>query len=236
MDEITFLIVDDDELDRLVILRETLKYPFLKAQAVCCTAGEALAAAGQCLPDVIFSDIEMPDINGKALIRQLSGKIPVPVFITSHPEFALESYNLEIFDYLLKPVSSERFEKCVLRIQDFFALRKKIADLEKRQDTDYIHIKQGHEKHKLQINDIIYLEAMKDYTKIKTTAERSLLVLETLSGLLRQLPQEKFIRIHRSYAVNKSRITTIGPHKITISGAEFPIGKSFKNALQALPL
>jgi len=237
-DTIKYLIVDDDELDRLAVANEASKYASLHAVAVCTNALEAIELIHQYKPDIVFSDIEMPGTNGIELMRALVGKIPVPIFITSHPEFALESYDLHVFDYILKPLSAERFEKCMLRVQDFFRLRKHAMNLDDlAADTDgYIIVKQGYEKHRLHHSDIIYLESMKDYTKIKTLSGQSILVLETMLSLLKQLPDGQFIRIHRSYAVNKRRVQTVSSSKIGIQGLELPVGKSFKNFIHNLQI
>lgn len=229
-DTIKYLIVDDDELDRLTVLNEASKFPFLQKTAVCSNGLEAIEFIHQHRPDIVFSDIEMPGTNGIEMMRALMGKIPVPVFITSHPEFALESYDLEVFDYILKPLSAERFEKCILRVQEFFRLRKKAMGVENLSDEpEYIVVKQGYEKHRLHHSDIVYLESMKDYTKIKTLSGQSLLVLETMSSLLKQLPEDKFLRIHRSYAVNQHKVESITGARVNIHGMELPVGKSFKN-------
>lgn len=231
-DSIRYLVVDDDELDRLAVLNETSKYPFLQRIAVCSSAGEAVAYINEHKPDIVFSDIEMPGTSGLEMMRSLYGKIPVPVFITSHPEYALESFDLEIFDYLLKPLSSDRFEKCMLRVQDFFRLRKMAMNIDSPADgSDYIMVKQGYERHRLHYTDILYLEAMKDYTKIITLSGQHILVLETLSSMIRQLPEDKFMRTHRSYAVNRDRVDSVAHNKISIMGNEIPVGKSFKSVV-----
>jgi two-component system LytT family response regulator len=234
-DYIKYLIVDDDELDRLTVLNEASKYPFLHKIGMCSNGNEAIETINKHRPDIVFSDIEMRGTSGIDIIRTLFGKIPAPVFITSHPEFALESYDLEIFDYILKPLSPERFQKCISRIQDFFSLRKKVMDIDSRNsdNSGYIMVKQGYEKHRLHHSDIIFLEAMKDYTKIKTLSGQSLLVLETLSSLLKQLPENKFVRVHRSYAVNIAKVECVSSSKVSLQGLEIPVGKSYKNAMNA---
>lgn len=227
-DILTYLVVDDDELDRLTVIREAARYSYLKWVGTCKNGREAIDYVGHLKPDIVFSDIEMPGLDGMSMLRTLYGKVPAPVFITSHPEFALESYDLEVFDYILKPLSTERFGKCMSRVQDFFRLRQRAMDIAVPEEQGYILVKQGYEKHRLHHSDILFLEAMKDYTKIKTTSGQSLLVLETLSSLLKQLPEDKFLRIHRSYAVNQHKVESVGTGKLTIQGTELPVSKSFK--------
>src|SRR5689334_24923190 len=120
-----YLVVDDEEIDRLAIESQASGFSFLHKIAACSNALEAFELIKRFKPDIVFADIEMPGMNGLELIRNLSGQVPAPVFITSHPEFALDGYEVEAFDYLLKPVTNERFSKCVSRLQDFFQLRDK---------------------------------------------------------------------------------------------------------------
>ncbi|WP_118976055.1 LytR/AlgR family response regulator transcription factor [Taibaiella koreensis] len=230
-DAFTYLVVDDDELDRLTLISEATKYACLQRVGTCRNGREALEYIRHLKPDIVFSDIEMPDMDGMEMMRTLYGTVPIPVFITSHPEFALESYDLEVFDYILKPLSAERFEKCISRIQEFFRLRQRAMAVAQPEENGYILVKQGYEKHRLHHSDILYLESMKDYTKIRTISGQSLLVLETLSSLLLQLPGDQFMRIHRSYAVNQRKVESIGTGKVMVQGVELPVGKSFKSAV-----
>jgi DNA-binding LytR/AlgR family response regulator len=232
-DLLKYLIVDDEEIDRLIIESEASGFLFLQKVAACSHALEAFQFITRLKPDIVFADIEMPEMSGIELIRRLSGKVPAPVFITSHPEFAVDGYEIEAFDYLLKPVTKERFSRCALRLRDFFQLRKKIADLERENETDFIIIKEGYEKNKILTRDILYLEAMKDYTKIVTSAGNHL-VLCTLAGLHERLPAEKFIRIHRSYVVNRDRMHSTKGNKIFVASHELPVGKLYKNALDGI--
>src|SRR5262249_52565516 len=109
---IKYLIVDDDDIDRMAIEAQAGKFPFFHKIAACSNPVEAIELIHSFGPDVLFVDIEMPGMTGLDLIRCLSGKVPAPVFITSHPDFALEGYEMEAFDYILKPLNSERFARC----------------------------------------------------------------------------------------------------------------------------
>jgi DNA-binding LytR/AlgR family response regulator len=208
-------------------------FPFLHKIAVCNHSLEAFEFITRFEPDIVFVDIEMPGMSGLELVRRLSGKVPAPVFITSHPEFALDGFEIEAFDYLLKPVTRERFTRCALRLYDFFQIRKKTSALENDAESNYIVIKEGYDKYKIDIRDILYLEAMKDYTKIVTATE-SHLVLCTLAGLHERLPPEKFVRVHRSYVVNCNKLKATKGSKLYIDTHELPIGKLYKNALDGI--
>ncbi|HEX4371955.1 MAG TPA: LytTR family DNA-binding domain-containing protein [Puia sp.] len=225
-----YLIVDDDEISRLHVEAEAGRFSFLAKSASCGSAIEAFELISQFKPDIVFADIEMPGTTGLELIKSLSGKVAAPVFITSHPEFALEGFEMEAFDYLLKPINRERFERCAMRLNDFFQLRANAFAFDKEQESGFIIIKQGHDKHKLSLFEILYLEAMKDYTRI-VTDEKKYLVLSTISGMEEKLPAEKFVRIHRSYIVNRSKINVVKGNKIQVSDYELPVGKRYKNAL-----
>jgi DNA-binding LytR/AlgR family response regulator len=229
-DSLKYLIVDDDEIDRLAIEYEAEKFPFLKRIASCPHPLQAVELINRLHPDVIFVDIEMPDISGLEMVKMSRNKSMVPVFITSHPEFALDSYEMEAFDYLIKPLSAERFARCAIRLRDFFQLRDKAFAFDKEQETGYIIIKQGYEKHRLRLHDILYLEAMKDYTRIMI-AGKQYLVLAPLMNMLEKMPAEKFVRIHRSFVVNLDKITEVRGNKIYIATTELPLGKLYKNSL-----
>jgi len=227
---LNYLIVDDEEIDRLAIESEADKFPFLRRIASCSHPLYAAELIHKYLPNVLFVDIEMPDMSGMELVKMFLNNTMLPVFITSHPEFAADSYDVNAFDYLLKPISSERFTRCAFRLRDFFQLQDKAFAFDKQQETDYIIIKQGYEKHRLSLRDILYLEAMKDYTRILVSG-RQYLVLIPLSTMLEKIHSEKFVRIHRSFVVNLDKITEISGGKIFIGSIELPMGKLYKNSL-----
>ena len=228
-----YLIVDDEELSRLSVEAEASKFSFLEKIASCSHAVEAAELIANFNPDIIFADIEMPGISGLELIRNLSGKIAAPVFITSHPEFAVESYEIEAFDYLLKPINSERFERCAFRLQDFFLLRSHAFAFNKEQETGCIIVKQGYDKYKIPLHEILYLEAMKDYTRIVTN-EKKYFVLGTITSMQEKLSPQIFVRIHRSYIVNIGKINAVKGNKIYINTFELPVGKMYKNILSGI--
>ena len=230
-----YLIVEDDDIDRLSVETEANKFPCLQRIASCSHALEAMELIAESRPDVLFLDIEMPGINGIQLVKMLAGSSIIPVFITSHPEFAIESFEIEAFDYLLKPLTADRFARCARRLHDFCRLRSQAFAFAKEQETGSIIIKQGHERCKLRIHDILFLEAMKDYTRIMT-ADRQYLVLTTLSDMQERLPADKFVRIHRSYIVHTDKITAVRSNKVFLISNELPVGKLYKHVLKGLLL
>jgi DNA-binding LytR/AlgR family response regulator len=233
MQPLKYVIVDDDEIDRLAVETQASRYPFLQRLAVCSQPLEALELIGRYQPDILFADIEMPGLSGLELVSVLGGKVPAPVFITSHPEYAIEGYERQAFDYLLKPLSPERFDQCAMRLRDFFQLRAKAYAFDQQEETDTLLIKQGYERYKLYLPDLLFLEAMKDYTRI-VTRQASYLVLKPLSGMMEQLPADRFIRIHRSFIVNRDRIDAFKNNKLILQTHELPVGKIYRQALNGI--
>jgi DNA-binding LytR/AlgR family response regulator/signal transduction histidine kinase len=228
-----YLIVEDDDFDRMSVDTEARKFPFLQQMGVCSHPLQATEFLSQHKPDVIFLDVEMPGMTGIELLRLLRGQPFLTVFITSHPEFAVEGFELEAFDYLIKPLNAERFALCARRLRDFSQLRHQAAAFEKEQATDIIVIKQGHDKFKVHLNEIQYLEAMKDYTRIMLI-DKQYLVLTPLSDLLEKLPAERFVRIHRSYAIQRDKVSAVMSNKVMVGNSELPVGKLYRNALKGM--
>lgn len=228
--DIKFLIIDDDEIDREVIEMEAAKFPFLKKIASFDNPVGAMEILSAGHADVIFLDIEMPELTGIELVQKRLLRACLPVFVTSHPEYALNGFELDAFDYLMKPVSSERFASCAFRLRDFFEMRNKACSFDDQNKTDFIIVKQGHDKYKIDLQNILFLEAMRDYTRIVTDTKQYL-VLSTLTGLTGKLPEDNFVRIHRSYVVNRNKINAVQKNKVIIVSYELPIGKQFKFVL-----
>lgn len=227
--QINFIIIDDDDLDSSVIEAESRKFSFLQKAGTFNNPIEALDFISTTKPDLVFLDIEMPGMTGIEFLKRNPLPSAIIVFTTSHPEFALEGYEFHVLDYLLKPVSSERFSSCALRLQYFFEMQAKSYAFDSAREKDFIIIKQGYDKYKIFIPDILYLEAMKDYTRI-STPEKQYLVLTTLNAMTEKLPADTFIRIHRSYVVNKHKVDAVQKNKLRIQSYEIPIGKLYKDA------
>jgi DNA-binding LytR/AlgR family response regulator len=228
-----YVIIYDDEIDRLALEVQASRYPFLHRLASCSQPLEALELIGRHRPEIVFADIEMPGMSGLQLVSLLGDKVPAPVFITSHPEYALEGYERQAFDYLLKPLSPERFERCARRLRDFFQLRAKAYAFDRQEEADTLLIRQGYERHKLYLPDILYLEAMKDYIRI-VTRQNSYLVLNTLSAMMERLPAERFIRVHRSFIVNRDRIDALKGNRLFLQSYELPVGKIYRQGLNGI--
>ena len=227
------IIVDDNELDRLTLASYVRRYPFLEIMGSFSAPEAALAWVQQnALPDVVFLDIDMPGMNGLALRKQLS-RIPACIFVTSHPEFALESFEMAALDYLVKPLKADRFGKAMERLEQFLEVHHKAELLDYTLGDDTLFIKDGHNHIKLQLHEIIYLEALKDYTGI-VTSQRKYCVLTPLGNLLKEKSFRSFIRIHRSYAIQRHYINKVSAKEVTVNEVSLPVGRSYKESVEKL--
>jgi len=168
-------------------------------------------------------------------LRKKLMDIPVCVFITSHPEHAAESFELETLDFIVKPLREERFAQTVARIEEFMEVKHKADLYEASFGDDFIYIKDGYEKVKVKLHDILYVEALKDYC-ILVTAHKRYCVFSGIGNLLKEDHFKTFVRVHRSYAVQKQFVEKVGTQTLTlINEISLPIGNSFKeNALEKL--
>ncbi|MFM9907771.1 MAG: LytR/AlgR family response regulator transcription factor [Chitinophagaceae bacterium] len=228
------IIADDDEIDRLTTLSFCRKYPFLQINGVFESAQKVLEFTKQQTVDVLLLDIDMPGMSGIELRKQLE-HIPACIFITSHPEFALESFDLAVLDFLVKPLKAIRFATAMQRLEDYLDTRHKAELLDYTLGGDTLFIKDGHDHFKIQLHDIIYLEALKDYTGI-ITEKKKYCVLTPLGNLLKEHTFQNFVRIHRSYAVQKHFINKISAKEVYVNNINLPVGRSYKDVLNLLKL
>jgi len=227
------IIIDDDEIDRLTVVSFAKKFPVLNILGVFEHAQDALPLLGKEEIHVLFLDIDMPEINGIEF-RKIAADVPVCIFISAHPEHAAESFQLDTLDFIVKPLKLDRFSQAVTRIADYMELRRKAELFEASIGGDTIYIKEGHEQTKVKLHDILYLEALKDYTKIVTSQKRHC-VLSSLGVLLKESNFNSFIRVHRSYAVQKQFIKKILTNEVLLhNDMAIPVGRSYKTNLSAL--
>jgi two-component system LytT family response regulator len=226
------LIVDDRQIDRLTTASFVRKYSFLKIGGLYESAEEALEAAEKNPPDVLFLDIDMPESSGLELRAQLA-KVPACIFITAYPEYAIKSFEVNALDFLVKPINAERFDVSMDRLQYYLDIHYKADLLDHSLNEDSLFIKDGHEHVKIQFYDIIYLEALIDYTGI-ITKDKKYCVLTPLGNLLKEKAFQSFIRIHRSYAVQKHYIRKVTPKAVMVNQVLLPVGRSYKEALDSL--
>jgi DNA-binding LytR/AlgR family response regulator len=225
------IIIDDDEIDRLTVVSYVKRFPALNILGVFENAQKALPLLEKEKIDVLFLDIDMPDLNGLDF-RKKAMQVPVCIYITAHPEHAVESFELDTLDFIVKPIKFDRFEQTMNRIADYIELKHKAQLFESSIGGDSIYIKEGHTETKIKLHDILYLEALKDYTKIITSTKRHC-VLTSIGNLLKEPHFQSFVRIHRSYAVQKQYIDKKSTTELLLNnGILLPIGRSYKENLK----
>lgn len=227
------IIIDDDEIDRLTTQYLVKGHSSLQLEGVYSSAADALPFIMRHNPDILFLDIDMPEISGLELRKSLM-QVPVCIFITAHPEHALESFDLDTLDFLVKPVKQERFAQAMERIENYMELRQKASFFEATIGGDAIYLKEGREQVKVKLHDILYLEALKDYTLV-VTPQKKHCILSNLGTMLREPHFSSFVRIHRSYAVQKEFIQKINTTEVILHDQTvLPLGRSFKSSVEAL--
>jgi DNA-binding LytR/AlgR family response regulator len=179
--------------------------------------------------DLMFMDIDMPVISGMDFFKQLTNA-PVCIFVTSHSEYAWEGFEAQAFDFILKPVKPDRLVQTITRLQEYFDVKKRADLYDSQIDETTITIKEGTSKHIVPINEILYIEALKDYSKVVTTTKK-IMTLSKLKHFLDKLPTSQFARIHRSYAVALQKVSKIETTDLFIENIKLPIGKTFKQLL-----
>lgn len=223
------LVADDEPIAREIIQNYCAHLPDLKVVALCSNALEAKTALQQQPVDILFLDINMPVLDGISFLKTIKNP-PQVIFTTAYKEYALNAFDLAAADYLLKPFSLERFiiavDKAIERLKKNNAGPLPIATA---QPEDFLFIKTDSKIYRILHHDIVYAEANGNYTKIVTT-QQTYLPAVTFSGFEQQLPASLFLRVHRSFIVNKSFINHIEGNRVVVNHTEIPIGSNYKEA------
>lgn len=222
------IIVDDEPLGIEILESYVKRIPDLDLVRTCNNALEASEFLKNHKVDLMFLDIQMPEITGLELMRSLPDP-PLVVFCTAYPDFAVEGFELNAIDYLLKPVSFERFTKTIDRVKEYVNMKKTDAVEAPDLENDHIFIKSNQKQIKLSYDQIQYVEAFADYVKLYTP-EKRYITLQTMKNMEQKLPDEKFIRVHRSFIVNQKYITSFNSSELEIGPVKIPVGKNYKDA------
>ncbi|MBN2167556.1 MAG: response regulator transcription factor [Marinilabiliaceae bacterium] len=232
-------IIIDDEFPARVLLKEYVdKIPDLELAGSFSSPVDAISIIQSGIVDVMFLDIQMPDISGIDFIKTLSKK-PLIVFTTAYMEYAIEGYQLDVLDYLLKPFSFERFLKTINKVTEKLAFTEptphnidNLSELNKP-DKSHIIIKADHKIHRVKFNQILYIEGLREYVSFFCKNEK-IITLESLRRLEDVLPDDMFLRVHKSYIVNINSVKSLYGNQLIIEGTEkiIPIGKSYKDNVQ----
>ncbi len=225
---ISCIIVDDEAVAREVIATHLSKIEHINVIAVCKNAVEAFNHISTQTIDLIFLDINMPEISGISFAKSINSHIKV-IFTTAYREYAVDGFELQAVDYLLKPISFERLLKAVNTYFNVYASTPK-QELITSETTDFMFIRSDRKMIKIDFSDIIYIESYSDYIKIHL-AERTITTRETISVIEGKLPKAQFLRIHRSYIISISNITSFTNEHITITNKALPISRSYKKEI-----
>ncbi len=232
MDKINCVIVEDNPNDMELLTHYVEAETCLQLKYKFTNAIEALATIKELQPPLLFMDIDMPIMSGIDLFKNL-GYHPICIFVTAHSEYALESYEAQAFDFILKPLSGKRFNQAMRRLTEFIQLKQRADLYDTAFETESILIKEGNTNYKVLLNDILYIEALKDYSKVVTTGKKYI-TLSKLKHFIDKLPTKDFVRVHRSYAVAKNRITTFGKDEMKVNNEAIPIGITYRQELRQI--
>ncbi|MFI2742182.1 LytR/AlgR family response regulator transcription factor [Zhouia sp. PK063] len=233
------IIIDDEPLAIDLLNDYCSQIPFIEVVATFTNPLMAIATINQQHIDLIFTDVDMPQINGVEFINLLDKK-PLVIFTTAYSQYAIQGFELNAVDYLVKPISNTRFLKAVLRAKDLIALKNENHTLSKNTFSssgindasvkgNYIFVKSEYESIKVDIDDIKYIQGLKDYLKIHIKGtNKPILTLSSFKDILEKVAHHQFLRVHRSFAINVNYIKSVQRNKIIIDDVRIPIGENFK--------
>lgn len=227
MQTINTLIIDDNKLARMGMAQLAMQVKDLNVVAECATAMEAYKVMQDQPVQLLLLDIEMPEMSGIELTRLLGEQSPVIVFTTGNKNYAVEAFDLNVADYLIKPVTPARFLQAIEKVRDILSSRQEPLQV---QETDFVFIRDNGILKRIAINDILYLEAMGDYVKL-FTPQKFHAVHTTLKSVEEKLPSSRFLRVHRSYIVALNKIDSIIDGVIKIDKAAIPVADAYRSVL-----
>jgi DNA-binding LytR/AlgR family response regulator len=221
------LIVDDERLARELLKSYVAKIPRLELLAECASSHEASPYLENGTVELILLDIQMPQQSGIDFLRQLGQRKPRVIFTTAYPNYALEGFELDVVDYLLKPISFQRFEQAINKALQQQETAQKAGQFDQQQEQ-FIWVHSEHQHHKILLCDIIYIESLKEYVRYHTTKGR-IIELNALKRLDSALPSAQFMRVHRSYIIASSKVVHYQNHQLHLEGGVvLPVGKTYR--------
>ncbi|WP_273274730.1 LytR/AlgR family response regulator transcription factor [Maribacter polysiphoniae] len=218
------IIVDDSYIQRMAVAKLVDNHPNLEMVAEYSNAIEAKNGINNNDIDLIFLDVEMPIINGFDLLESLVNP-PQVILITGKPDYALRAFDYDVTDYLHKPITLTRFNNAVKRAMANYGKMHKVDG-----EAEYIFVKSNLKKRKVVLNNIKWVEALGDYVKL-VTDEANIVILSTMKSFEQQLPEDKFLRIHKSYIVNLEKVEKFNSKKVEVAGRLIPLSRNKKTEL-----
>lgn len=229
---INCIAVDDEPLALELLEDNISKLPYLKLVGSFDNAIDAMKAVQEQKIHLVFLDIQMPGLSGLQFIQSLTVK-PMIILITAYEKYALEGFNLEVTDYLVKPVSLERFIKACNRAKELFDLRNQTAVA--THSPDYFFVNVEYSMVKVALDDIVYIEGLKDYIRIHLhSTSKAIITRMAMKNMEEQLPTNRFIRIHKSYIVSVTFITAVKKTSVFIGNTELPVSDNYREAITAI--
>jgi DNA-binding LytR/AlgR family response regulator len=231
------LIIDDEPIAIRVIKNHLAAFVDFTIVAECGNALEAMPILAKEKVDLLFCDIQMPQITGIDFVRSLAHP-PKVIFTTAYRDYAIDAFELHVVDYLLKPISFERFTKAINNFLELESIKNQPTptnNIAEQKNREFIFLKADKKHYKINLNDILYFESLGDYV-IAFTVNKKIVTKERIGKLLENLPKGEFIQIHRGYIVSISKIESVGPGFIEITKKKLPVGRSYKLELARLLL
>lgn len=227
------IAIDDEDLALELLEDYISKVPYLQLVATFDDPLEAMTAIQEQQIDLVFLDIQMPGLNGLQLIESLSNN-PMCILITAYAQYALDGFNLNVVDYLVKPVPFDRFLKACNKARELYQLKNKPAETFKEAEPDYFFINADYSHLKVSYADIVWVEGLKDYIKIHLQSSTKPIVARiSMKNIDELLPSTKFLRIQKSYIVSKAHITAVKKGSVFIGSEELSIGENYKDSVMA---
>jgi DNA-binding LytR/AlgR family response regulator len=223
-------VIDDEPIGREILESFVKRINFLELVAICEDAFEALEILEEQQVDLLLSDIQMPEINGLEFVRSLPSP-PAIIFITAHDQFAVNGFEIGVVDYLLKPVSFDRFLKAINKARIQIDLQNQLSILTNNQSHDFFFIKANNKLNKILFSSILYIQSMGDYIRIYTRDE-TVVSYSTMKAIQEKIPLDRFVRIHKSYLISIDAVKTVDGNTVElVNGTSLAVAKSRKEAL-----
>ncbi len=229
MKKLSCIIIDDEPVARKILNEFVEQVPFLDMQGKFENAMQAETFLKNNTPDIIFLDIEMPKVSGLQLLQKMDINSLV-ILTTAFPKYALEGYELDIIDYLLKPFALSRFLKAVQKARDYYQMKNVATNT---LPSTYIFIKSDKRIEKIELSDILYAESIGNYVSIYTDTKKIIAYL-TMKSLESQLPVDDFIKIHQSYLVNSAKINAIEGNEIKVGSKSLPMSRNYRDMVMRI--
>jgi two-component system LytT family response regulator len=228
------LAIDDEPLALELLEDNISKLPYLQLVASCDNALEAMHIMEAEKIDLIFLDIQMPGLTGLQFIQSMTVK-PMIILITAYEKYALQGFNLDVTDYLLKPVSVDRFIKACHKAKELFELRQSPREISPGTDPGYFFVHVDYSMIKVTTADIIYIEGLKDYIRIHIrSSQKPVVTRMPMKTIEEQLPATAFLRVHKSYIISIAFVTAIRKSSVFIGSIELPVSDNYRDAISLL--